>query len=149
MINDLETIWNLVLACRDCNRGPKGKFDSVPHADYVARLHRRNEYLIASHHPLRETLIGQTGTVTQERKQFLQAVLEVAGVTNPSEPWTAPPSGDPTIEVPLGVDPSASAAASEELTATKSRKLFETVVAFFPTLGETGCVSKAKRGGDS
>lgn len=53
-------VWNLVLACRDCNRGTSGKFDCVPALELIARLHRRNEFLITSHHPLRETLMAQT-----------------------------------------------------------------------------------------
>jgi hypothetical protein len=35
-----------------------GKFELTPDLGYVARLERRNEYLIASHHPLRETLMA-------------------------------------------------------------------------------------------
>lgn len=58
--SNLDGVWNLVLACVPCNRGPQGKFDLAPDSSYVHRLHRRNEYLIGSHHPLRETLILQT-----------------------------------------------------------------------------------------
>lgn len=58
---DIDGIWNLVLACATCNRGVDGKFERVPVLAYVRRLHRRNEFLIDSHHPLRETLILQTG----------------------------------------------------------------------------------------
>jgi hypothetical protein len=35
-------------------------------------LHTRNEYLIGSNHPLRETIINQTGTNTARRIAFLQ-----------------------------------------------------------------------------
>ncbi|SET31883.1 HNH endonuclease domain-containing protein [Thorsellia anophelis] len=71
-INNLNGIWNLVLACRDCNRGVNGKFDKIPDICYLKRLYKRNEYLITSHHPLKETLIKQTGTTPDKRKFFLQ-----------------------------------------------------------------------------
>ena len=52
-VDNINSIWNLVLACQSCvnlkksNRQPKRKF--------LDELHKRNEYLINSHHPLRET----------------------------------------------------------------------------------------------
>ena len=36
-----DGIWNLVLACADCNRGPNGKFARVPAVPFLARLHER------------------------------------------------------------------------------------------------------------
>jgi hypothetical protein len=69
---NLNGIWNLVLACRECNRGEKGKSARVPALKYLERLHRRNTFLIDSHHPLRETLIAQTGTSEVSRQNFLQ-----------------------------------------------------------------------------
>ncbi len=68
----LNGVWNLVLACRECNRGVGGKFARVPEGRYLERLHRRNEFLIASHHPLRETLSGQTGATAAARASFLR-----------------------------------------------------------------------------
>jgi hypothetical protein len=70
-IKGINGIWNLVLACQDCNRGVGGKFDAIPTIKLLERLHRRNEFLISSHHPLRETLIRQTGRSEQQRKSFL------------------------------------------------------------------------------
>jgi hypothetical protein len=69
---NIDGIWNLVLACEGCNRGPNGKFARVPELRFLERLHARNEFLIASHHPLRETLIAQTGNSEQERAGYLQ-----------------------------------------------------------------------------
>ena len=69
---NLNGIWNLVLACRDCNRGQHGKGARAPELRYLERLHRRNNYLIDSHHPLRETLISQTGASESARHRFLQ-----------------------------------------------------------------------------
>lgn len=68
----LDGVWNLVLACKDCNRGHEGKFAKLPNTHLLARLNTRNEFLIGSHHPLRETLMSQTGTNEAERKSFLQ-----------------------------------------------------------------------------
>ncbi len=69
---NVDGIWNLVLACKDCNRGAGGKFESIPQLKLLQRLHTRNEYLISSHHPLRETLIKQTGKTEALRTQYLQ-----------------------------------------------------------------------------
>ncbi len=71
---NLNGVWNLVLSCQSCNRGANGKFARVPATKYLDRLHRRNEFLISSHHPLRETIMNQTGTTEQARKAFLQMV---------------------------------------------------------------------------
>lgn len=75
---NLNGVWNLVLACNHCNRGVDGKFAKVPAMRYIERLHRRNEFLISSHHPLRETLMNQTGRTTADRIHFLKQVDEVA-----------------------------------------------------------------------
>lgn len=68
----INGVANLVLACADCNRGSNGKFAKLPAIPFLERLYNRNEYLITSHHPLRETLIAQTGNSTEKRQQFLQ-----------------------------------------------------------------------------
>jgi hypothetical protein len=68
----INGVANLVLACIDCNRGENGKFAKIPSVKLLERLHNRNEYLITSHHPLRETLMMQTGLTADKRQQFLQ-----------------------------------------------------------------------------
>ena len=68
----LDGIWNLVLTCKNCNRGVEGKFARVPKIKYLERLNKRNNFLIDSHHPLRETLIRQTGNTEGKRREFLQ-----------------------------------------------------------------------------
>lgn len=72
IVPNIDGIWNLVLACADCNRGPDGKFARVPELRFLERLHDRNEFLITSHHPLRETLMLQTGATEPERRGHLQ-----------------------------------------------------------------------------
>jgi hypothetical protein len=67
----IDGVWNLVLACRRCNRGINGKSNRVPNLELVKRLHTRNEFLIGSYRPLRETLIRQTGATEGDRRTFL------------------------------------------------------------------------------
>lgn len=69
---NLDGVWNLVLACSRCNRGVGGKFESIPALRYLDRLFKRNDYLIDSHHPLRETLMDQCGNTYELRRKFLQ-----------------------------------------------------------------------------
>ena len=69
--SSVDGIWNLVLSCKACNRGNKGKFAKIPSIRLLARLHKRNEFLVSSHHPLRETLIAQTGNDEVFRRAFL------------------------------------------------------------------------------
>lgn len=73
---NLDGVWNLVLSCPVCNRGPAGKFDRIPSIRLLERLHQRNEYLIGSHHPLRETLMQQTGSQTAQRIDFLNRIYQ-------------------------------------------------------------------------
>jgi 5-methylcytosine-specific restriction endonuclease McrA len=63
---DLHQVWNLVLACYGCN---SEKRDRPPVADWMPWLYQRCEHLIASHHPLRETLISQLGPDPAHRHQ--------------------------------------------------------------------------------
>lgn len=93
---NLNGVWNLVLACPACNRGASGKFARVPSVKYLERLYKRNEYLISSYHPLRETLISQTGKTPQERADFLHDVDKEA-INYLIHRWEIPPKGDPTF----------------------------------------------------
>lgn len=83
---NLGAVWNLVLSCRECNRGKHGKFACVPAIRFLEKLHRRNEYLIGSHHPLRETLMAQTGRRKAERRSFLQE-MESFAIQNLVRRW--------------------------------------------------------------
>ena len=88
-----DGIWNLVLACQDCNRGPSGKFTRVPELSFLDRLYRRNEYLITSHHPLRETLMQQTGNNPKQRQNMLQSMYTEA-LSYLIHKWAPKASGD-------------------------------------------------------
>ena len=83
---NLDGVWNLVLACQSCNRGVGGKFDRIPSLRMLERLHTRNEFLIGSHHPLRETLIYQTGDTLEKRIGFLSKIYNDVQL-NPEMAW--------------------------------------------------------------
>ena len=86
---NINGVWNLVLACQECNRGTGGKFERIPKIQFLERLHARNEYLINSHHPLRETIINQTGKDTPKRIKFLQQMDQKAIDIIPTR-WSPP-----------------------------------------------------------
>ena len=45
---------------------------NVPSVKLLERLFKRNDFLISSHHPLRETLIQQVGEQPDEQRRVLQ-----------------------------------------------------------------------------
>lgn len=75
---NINGVWNLVLSSKACNRGEGGKFAKVPKVRFLEKLHERNEHYISSHHPLRETIINQTGQTERDRRQFLQKTYNMA-----------------------------------------------------------------------
>ena len=90
---DLNGMWNLVLSCSTCNRGAGGKFARVPELRLLERLHRRNSYLIRSHHPLRETLRNQAGQTEPERQSFLQE-RDAFAIRHLHHRWSPPQTND-------------------------------------------------------
>ncbi len=44
----------------------------------IARLHERNNWLVDSHHPLREAIMLQTGVDAEARASFLRARQRLA-----------------------------------------------------------------------
>lgn len=84
---NINGVWNLVLSCKECNRGVDGKFEGIPAIGLLERLHERNEYLISSHHPLRETIINQTGSIIEKRIGFLQR-MDQRSIDLISNRWT-------------------------------------------------------------
>lgn len=75
----LNEAWNLVLACKACNRwesGGKGK--NMPMFKYIEGLYRRNEYFVESAHPLKENIIRRTGKTPLQRRDFLQKRFDYA-----------------------------------------------------------------------
>jgi len=93
---NLNGVWNLVLTCRHCNRGEDGKSARVPVVKYLKRLHARNEFLISSNHPLRETLMHQTGTQPADRNAFLNS-MDAFAINKLIHRWEVDPVGEPTF----------------------------------------------------
>jgi len=98
---DLHQIWNLVLACDGCN---SEKRDRPPAAEWMPWLYQRGEHPIASHRPLRETLISQLGPDAARRHETLRRRHAAATeVLNSS--WKAPNSaGQPLCSLPAPVN---------------------------------------------
>ncbi len=82
----VDGVWNLVLACSRCN-GAGAKWARTPALRYLERLHRRNEFLITSHHPLRDTLMLQTGSDEQARAHWLNRTYQKAKDTLGGNTW--------------------------------------------------------------
>jgi len=70
---NINGVWNLVLACKDCNGK---KLARLPELKYLSDLNRRNEYYIESKHPLAETIIKQTGSNSSDRQSFLKNIYQ-------------------------------------------------------------------------
>ena len=73
----VEAIWNHVLSCSTCN-GSSEKTNKIPSPWIVERLLERNNYYVESHHPLKQTIIAQTGSTEAARTSFLQTFLNRA-----------------------------------------------------------------------
>jgi len=90
---NLNGVWNLVLTCKHCNRGEDGKSARVPAVKYLERLHARNEFLISSNHPLRETLMHQTGAQLADRIAFLKN-MDAFAINKLIHRWETDPVGE-------------------------------------------------------
>jgi 5-methylcytosine-specific restriction endonuclease McrA len=91
----INGVWNLVLACSACN-GPSGKWDRRPAKWLLERLQRRNDYLIESHHPLRETLLQQTGLSAVARRSYLNDFYDSYAIQL-GTPWDPPADRSPVF----------------------------------------------------
>lgn len=74
-VSNINGVWNLVLACRCCNRGKSAR---LPDLRLLQRLHTRNEYFIQSKLPLHETIVLQAGQQPAVRRSFLQRNWQAA-----------------------------------------------------------------------
>jgi 5-methylcytosine-specific restriction endonuclease McrA len=53
-----DGIWNLVIACKACNRGAQGKFDKIPSLNYQNKIINRNLLFTEEHrHSLKNTIL--------------------------------------------------------------------------------------------
>lgn len=67
--------WNLVLAHNWCN---ERKSDNLPPKIFVENLIVRNEYLIRSDHPLKQQIMKDIGTTSQERRLNIERQYKFA-----------------------------------------------------------------------
>lgn len=72
---NVNGVWNLVLADQWVNLSKGAK---IPELKYLERLYKRNEFYIASRHPLGETIINQTGATSADRRRFLQKQYDLS-----------------------------------------------------------------------
>ena len=72
---NVNGVWNLVLAEKFVNLEKSAK---IPELKYLERLYKRNEFYIASKHPLGETIVNQTGKNSKERRLFLQKQYDLS-----------------------------------------------------------------------
>lgn len=82
----LDAVWNLVLACLPCN---SAKAARPPAAVWMPWLITRNDDLIASHHPLRQTLMAQTGA-TPEARRLTVVAAHAQAFERRQTCWTPP-----------------------------------------------------------
>ncbi len=73
----IDGVWNLVLACKTCNRG---KSNHLPQTRFLERLFNRNKFLIGSHHPLRQTITAQAGKKMDKMRCFLNQNYNEANI---------------------------------------------------------------------
>lgn len=70
-----DEIWNLVLSHADCNLS---KSDNVVAKSYIQNLIDRNEGLISSNHPLKDTLIREIGSKPRLREKRIWDIYGLA-----------------------------------------------------------------------
>ena len=101
LIGRINELWNLVLACQNCN---SSKSNNLPHSKYLKKLIYRNEYLTQSpikyqtthnrYHLLRKSLVEQIGKTPFLRRNFQENTYKQAqkltGV-NKNEGWEVKP----------------------------------------------------------
>ena len=75
-----DEIWNLVLAHAECNLK---KSDNIAPQEYLEALYWRNEYYIASNHPIKAHLIYATGDTQRARRSFLNSIYDRAYLAIP------------------------------------------------------------------
>ena len=76
------------MACKQCNSFSE-KGARLAAKEFLAKLARRNEYLIESNLPIKETIIAQCGRTPTARKDFLnKRYLACIDISNTKVPWS-------------------------------------------------------------
>jgi hypothetical protein len=87
---NINGVWNLVLADGQVNNHKRAR---IPELRFLQRLYQRNEFFIASKHPLAETIINQTGATAPQRQHFLYQHYQIA-LNQSLQRWA------PAVELP-------------------------------------------------
>ena len=85
-------VWNLVLADCNCN---EQKLDTLPSWEFLEKMIMRNEYYIASSHPLKEEIIRCLGKTPIERKENVRKHYEIT-LRYKQRHWRGNPDYDPS-----------------------------------------------------
>jgi hypothetical protein len=85
-------VWNLVLADDICN---EQKLDTLPSWEFLEKLIRRNEYYIASSHPMKEEIIRKLGKTPKERRATVRKHYDQA-LKYKQRYWQGDPHYDPS-----------------------------------------------------
>jgi hypothetical protein len=73
-------LWNLVLAHKICN---ECKSDYIPPKHFIENLIQRNEFFIASSHPIKDTLIKELGKNPNQRRLKIESEYAYAKKIKP------------------------------------------------------------------
>ena len=83
-------VWNLVIACMNCNRGPGGKFDAPPDSRFFEKLLYRNLLYVEEHnHSLKNSIMlslgaGTKGQVLSRMKDIYEQFRMIRGWCPPA-----------------------------------------------------------------
>jgi 5-methylcytosine-specific restriction endonuclease McrA len=82
-----DGIWNLVLACQECNRGVGGKSDAIPNKSYVEKLVNRNLLFTEEHkHSFKEGVLASLNV--SNVRQIKAKILEIDNFFSAFSRWS-------------------------------------------------------------
>lgn len=73
-----DSIWNLVIACKDCNRGQDGKFERIPSLKFQQKLINRNVLFTEEHrHSLKNSILMSLSAINHiDVERRIAAIFE-------------------------------------------------------------------------
>jgi len=72
-----NVIWNLVIACQECNRGNNGKFNTPPDKYYFEKLINRNILFTQEHkHSLKNTILMSLGASNHQQVRQKMSIFQ-------------------------------------------------------------------------
>jgi 5-methylcytosine-specific restriction endonuclease McrA len=81
-------IWNLVIACKECNRGRDGKWDEPPDKVFFESLLERNKFFVEEHaHSLKNSILFSLGAKNSEQVTTkMKTIFEFFGLLSGWKP---------------------------------------------------------------